>query len=153
MGMEESDMKTTVLFWDAGEGKTEEIINIIHDNKRTPFKKLIITMNGQEVSRLKSMFNIPKNTDFTTFGSLKNGSTRGMRPDLILIDNAEYLDNELFISEIIPLLATAKELIITGRTIEVFKHYRQPEDIKFIKNAKEALFKIEATLNLLRRAT
>lgn len=150
--MEETVMKTTVLFWEAGEGKTEQIINIVHESQRTSQEKLIITTNGTEIEVLKHNYNIPLKTNIVTFGMLKNGKTRGMKPDLILIDNAECLDNKLFESEVKPLLATAKELIITGRSIEVFKHYRQPEDLRFIRNAKEALFKIEATLNLLRRS-
>lgn len=142
-------MKTTMLYWDRREGKTNEIIDIIHNHKKSSQKKLMIIMGPDEVKRIKTDYNLPINTKITTFGSLKNGSMRGETPDIIIIDNAEYLDEKIFNSEIRPMLSKTKELILTGSDISLFKHYRQPEDIKFIQDAKEFIYSIKKSLYFL----
>jgi hypothetical protein len=86
-------------------------------------QKVIICYNLAEAQRINENFNLPLNTHIKTFEQVKKGSLYGTKPGLILIDNAEMMEDRVFNKCIRPLLKSAKEVVITGSDITMFRHY------------------------------
>ena len=118
-------MKTTILLWGRAEGKTEALIDRLHDHRIGSLNKLLITHNQKEIDRLKREYRFPMNTLALSFISLGNGLARGMKPEMIFIDNAEFLEDTIFFDEIVPMLSNVKELVVSSsdrRMLELFNH-------------------------------
>ena len=118
-------MKTTILFWGRAEGKTNELIDRMHDHRVRHLKKLFITHNQTEIERVKREYRLPPNTEAFSCIALEGGMARGMSPDLIYIDNADVMNASVFFKEIAPMLRDVKELVVAGTTrclFDLFNH-------------------------------
>jgi len=113
-------MKTTILYWDRREGKTTELIDKIHDHKKKHIDKLFLTHNRPEIKRLKQTYRFPMNTTVMSFNDLENGMAKELTPELIVIDNAEFLNVDVFKIVVLSLCSKTKELIITGSDRKMF---------------------------------
>ena len=135
-------MKTTLFCWDRVEGKSYEMFFALQQYDKSE-RILILELTYNEIARVKNMHPFlndkDRNITMASFSQLSTGVTRGTRPTVIAIDNAEYLKNKLFVDEIKPMLPFVKELIMTGSDTNLFKHFRLPEDIKFKSHAKQIL--------------
>jgi len=147
-------MKTTILFWDRQEGKTEAVIKMLKDGKET----LILVCNSNMVKVIKERINkkiategFPKDLPFNIYSW--NSQIKGLYPKRIIVDDIDSLSEKKLYQDIYPMGASNNsEMIFTFSEPETFKMFlgckggivleqRESEALKiFFDSPLESLF-------------
>ena len=128
-------MKTTILFYGRGEGKTTDLIKKVCDTSLSD-SILVLAMNNNEAKRLLTTYpeidlGQIKVTTFQARAIVQ--SLRGFNPDHIFIDNANFLTSDA-IKEIRMLFDNATTLTVTGSNHDNgFIRYKLPELLLGVK--------------------